>query len=120
MPNYEYDCTDPRRPPCGQNNGLNDFHDVCGGEKTEQAGKFTYKTFEDILKTHNLTNKHFTLKIDIEGGQYPTLRYFPLEALDYIDQIICEWHMNFNGNDYWGNLDIFRSIASKFVPVLFH
>lgn len=32
------------------------------------------------------------LKIDIEGSEYLGLRYFPLEYLDYIDQIFMEAH----------------------------
>lgn len=111
MPNYQYDCTDPRVPPCDANKNMNLFNLVCGAEKTEKVGNLTYKSFEDILKTHNLTRKHITLKIDIEGGEYPTLRYFPLEYLDYIDQIVSEWHHRFYPNKYWGNLDIYKSIA---------
>jgi hypothetical protein len=47
-------------------------------------------------------------------------RYFPTEFLDYIDQIIMEVHFDFIYPDIWGNLDIFRSLADKFVNVNYH
>ena len=96
------------------------FNLVCTHEKTEKAGKYTYKTLQDVLRSHNLTKKHITLKIDIEAGEYPTLRYFPIEDLDYIDQIVSEWHMWGYPNQYWGDLQVFKSIAEKFVPIVFH
>lgn len=47
-----------------------------------------------MIRTHNLTRKHFTLKIDIEGGEFQAFKYFPVEDLEYIDQIIMELHLS--------------------------
>ena len=48
-----------------------------------------------MLEVHNLTRKHFTIKMNIEGGEYATLKYFPTDYLDYVDQIVMEMH-------FWG------------------
>ena len=88
MPNYQYDCTNNTEPQCGTNGNNNMFNDVCTHERTQKAGKYTFYSFQDVLRTHNLTKKHIILKTDIEGGEFPTLRYLPLEDLDYIDQIV--------------------------------
>ncbi len=69
------------------------------------------------MKKKNLTNKKINLKIDIEGGEYLALRYLPVEYLDNIVQIYMEAHFDFLGPEQWGYLDIFRTIADKFVNV---
>jgi hypothetical protein len=44
-----------------------------------------------------------------------------MEDLDYIDQIVIDLHFGPNQYlEYWGHLDIFRSLAEKFIPVNFH
>jgi hypothetical protein len=73
-----------------------------------------------MLKSTNLTDKHIFLKIDCEGGEFPGLKYFPIDKLDYVDQIAGELHF---GNIYpeeWGVLDMFRTLMTKFVNVNLH
>jgi hypothetical protein len=47
-----------------------------------------FHPLKDIIKDRRLTKKHITLKLDAEGGEYGGLKYFPMEDLDYIDQIL--------------------------------
>jgi hypothetical protein len=72
------------------------------------------------LRSHNLTDKHITLKIDCEGGEYAGFKTMPLKYLDLIDQIIMEVHLDNIYYEEWGMLDIFRTLADKFVNVNYH
>ena len=74
----------------------------------------------DMIKKNKLFKKHIFLKIDCEGGEFPGLKYFPIEHLDYIDQIVGELHFEKIYNEEWGMLDIFRSLMTKFVNVNYH
>lgn len=71
-----------------------------------------------MIRAHNLTRKHFTLKIDIESGEFQAFKYFPTEDLQYIDQIIMELHLDFK--DDWGILDVLHTIYENFAVVSFH
>ena len=73
-----------------------------------------------MIKKHNLTGKHWILKIDIEGGQYQAFKYFPIELLKWIDQIVIEFHFAPIYPEEWGQIDIYRTISKYFVPVNFH
>lgn len=64
MPNYQYDCTNPSAPICETNREANVFNYACVGETTEKTKNHTFYTLEDILRRHNLINKHITLKMD--------------------------------------------------------
>lgn len=48
------------------------------------------------------------MKIDIEGGEWPGFRTFPIDYLDYVDQFILEIHNSgpYQQGIYYGNLDI--------------
>lgn len=74
----------------------------------------------DIIKKHAFYQKHIFMKIDCEGGEWPAFKYFPLEQLDYLDQMVGELHFDSIYWEEWGMLDIFRSIMTKFVPVNLH
>ena len=50
MPNYQYDCTNPRAPFCQGNNNNNHFNLVCVGSVSEQTGPKTYHTIDRIIK----------------------------------------------------------------------
>ena len=67
-----------------------------------------------------MLKKRIFLKIDSEGGEYPGLKYFPTEYLDYIDQFILELHFVDLYPEEWGMLDIFRTLMTKFVSVNMH
>ena len=44
-----------------------------------------------------------------------------MEKLDYIDQILAEFHLGVAGSaEEWGKLEIIRSLMTKFVPVIYH
>ena len=43
-----------------------------------------------------------------------------MKDLDYIDQIIMELHFSDISPENWGQLDIFRGLMEKFIPVNFH
>ena len=58
----------------------------------------------DMVKRHNLTGKHWILKIDIEGGENKAFKYFPIEQLKYVDQIIMEMHFRYIYEEHWGNM----------------
>jgi hypothetical protein len=75
---------------------------------------------KDMIRDRHLIKKHFTLKIDTEGGEYSAFKYLPTEYLDYIDQIVIEFHFGNIFPETWGHLDIYRSIADKFIPVNYH
>lgn len=81
MGNYQYDCTNPSRPACKTNNNANNFSYACIGAKTEKSVTHLFHTFEDMLRSHDLTGKYFSLKIDCEGGEFPGLKYFPTKML---------------------------------------
>ena len=120
MPNYQYDCTDPKAPQCDKNGGSDRFYHECVGEKTETDGKFTYITLEDMVKRHNLTGKHWSLKIDIEGAENQAFKYFPVKDLEYIDVIVMEIHMGFIYPEEWGMLDVYRTLTEHFAVVNIH
>jgi hypothetical protein len=72
-----------------------------------------FYSLKDIVDSHHLTNKHVTMKIDIEGAEWPGFRAFPIEYLDYVDQFILEIHNPYGGlmhKAYWGNIDIIKSL----------
>jgi hypothetical protein len=71
-----------------------------------------------MIRAHNLTRKHFTLKIDIESGEFQAFKYFPTEDLQYIDQIIMELHLDFK--DEWGILDVLNTLYENFAVVSLH
>jgi len=39
-----------------------------------------------------MMSKRVFLKIDCEGGEYAGLKYFPMELLDNVDQLVMELH----------------------------
>jgi hypothetical protein len=90
------------------------------GEQKEKANGFLFYPLKDMIRDRRLTKKHISLKLDTEGGEYPALKYFPTEDLDYIDQITIELHFDWIYPETWGHLDIFRSLAEKFIPVNYH
>jgi hypothetical protein len=120
IPNYQYDCMNPKETPCPQNNGLNHMNNICLGSVTERGSAKTFYSLEDILKVNGLENKHIFLKFDCEGCEFEGLKYFPIEKLDYIDQIAGEIHLDQIYKEEWGMLDIFRTLADKFVMVNYH
>ena len=73
-----------------------------------------------MLKSRNLVKKNIVFKLDVEGGEFPALKYFPLEYLDYIDQLVMEIHFDKWAPESWGNLDILRSLSEKFYNVNYH
>lgn len=60
------------------------------------------------------------MKIDCEGCAYPGLKYLPTNLLDKVDQIVGEFHLGHIYKEEWGMLDIFRTLADKFVVVNLH
>jgi hypothetical protein len=88
IPNYQYDCTNFWVPFCLGDWKYNYFSYACIGEKTEKTEKDVFYTLEDVLKRHDLLQKHITLKIDCEGCEWSAFKYFPVEYLEYIDQIL--------------------------------
>ena len=96
------------------------MNNICLGSVTEKGLTKTFYTLEDIIKVHGLENKHYLLKIDCEGCEYEGLKYFPIEKLDYIDQIAGEFHLDQIYKEEWGMLDIFRTLSDKFVMVNLH
>ena len=58
--------------------------------------------------------------MDPEGGEYFAFKYFPVELLDFVDQLVMEIHFQILAPEFWGNLDILRTLASKFVNVNYH
>lgn len=81
MGNYQYDCTNSKQPKCNTNGGRNAFTFACVGARTEKSSSHTFHTLEDMLKSHKLTDKYFSLKIDCEGGEFPGFKYFPTKYL---------------------------------------
>ena len=104
MPNYRYGCRSERDPVCPSNFGKDLWMQVCLGETSEQLSPAAFYSLRDILVAHNLFHKHITLKIDVEGSEYPGLRYFPLDFFKYIDQLIIVWTFSDYPTAYWGNL----------------
>ena len=44
-----------------------------------------------------------------------------MDKLDYIDQIIGEFHLGVAGSkEGWGKLQVIKSLLTKFVPVIYH
>ena len=120
MPNYQYDCTNPTAPTCSKDKKSANFYPICVGQVTGKGKQHTFMTLQDMVKRHDLTEKHWTLKIDIQGGQNQAFQNFPEEQLQWIDQIIMEIHINKIYPEAWGTLDIYRTIAKHFAVVNFH
>lgn len=120
IPNYQYDCTVQGAPSCPNGNNQDLFSRVCIGEVSERTPSRLFYSFWDILKSRNLVKKHIVLKIDTEGSEYFAFKYFPTQYLDYIDQIVMEVHFDKLGPETWGNLDILKTLANKFVNVNYH
>lgn len=120
VPNYQYDCTTNIPQLCHTNNNLNSFEMVCGGEMTEKTSLYSFASLEDVIKNKKLVGKRIFLKIDIEGGEYEAFRYLPTDYLDYFDQITMEAHFGSIYPEMWGHLDMFKSLAEKFISVNYH
>ena len=120
MPNHMFDCTNPRVPPCGSNGGNNHFSYVCVGEVSEKTTQKEFNSLADMIKANKLFKRHIFLKIDCEGGEFPAFKYFPVELLDYVDQMVGELHFDNIYREEWGMLDIFRTLMTKFVSVNLH
>ncbi len=42
--------------------------------------------------------------MDTEGAEFEAFKYFPVENLDYVDQILMEVHFMSSATEVWGNL----------------
>jgi hypothetical protein len=120
IPNYQYDCTNPHVPVCEGSGPYQFFSHACIGDNTEKTEAHVFYSLDDIIKRHNLTHKHITFKLDCEGCEWSAFKNFPLEDLEYIDQILIEMHFADVSPERWGNLEIIRSISKYFVNVNFH
>lgn len=107
IPNYQYDCTNQIAPQCPT--GFNSFHAICLGERAQRSNNLQFYSLKNMVDASNLTRKHITMKIDVQGAEWYGLRSFPLEYLDYVDQIIFEIHLMYFSIPYtqvWGNLQM--------------
>ena len=120
MPNHQFDCTNSGQPFCGTNYNNNHFNYVCIGDKDEVIGSRQFASLATLIKDRGLAQKHIILKIDCEGCEYPGFQSFPIADLDYIDMIVAEFHFDTISRETWGQLDIFRTIMTKFVNVNLH
>lgn len=75
-----YDCTSKIKPYCNSNNDGNRFYRSCVGDITEYRLN-SFETLKDMVDKNNLTNKHYSLKLDIEGAEMVALRHFPTSYL---------------------------------------
>ena len=87
------------------------FFGLCIGSKSERTNSHIFYTYEDILRTHSLTDKRITFKIDCEGCEYSVLKAMPMKYLELIDNFIFEVHLGDLHNEEWGMLDIFKSLT---------
>lgn len=88
IPNYQYDCKRTDAPYCPNNGNSNSFYSICLGAKTYSNKFFSFRSYEDALRAHNLTEKYVTLKLDCEGCEYDVFKALPSKYLNLIDQII--------------------------------
>jgi hypothetical protein len=114
FPNYQYDCTDARPTACDGNNGMNYIKAGCLAAQTERTDSMLFYSLADMVRERNLAGRHISLKLDIEGAEWPGFRTFPAEDLKLVDQIFIEFHLR--GRDLyhpqvWGNIDTIRSLA---------
>jgi hypothetical protein len=96
---------------------------VCLSAQTEQINRVTFYSLEDMLKQRNLTDRHVSMKIDVEGAEWPGFRSFPVAALEWVDQLVLEIHLRsgtFGHPSVWGNLDSIQSLQKEFVSVNLH
>lgn len=113
IPNYQFDCTNRVAPNCATNEGKNLFEPSCLSDYTEHNNQYQFYSLKDMLVLRNLTKKHVTMKIDVEGAEWPGFRSFPMADLEYIDQIVLEIHYpggGINHGQVWGNLDIINNL----------
>lgn len=113
IPNYQYDCTNSYAPTCKTNQGLNSFESICLSDQTEKVNSITFFSLVDMIRQRNLTGKHVSMKIDVEGAEWPSFRTFPISELRWIDQMVLEIHYRGGGITHrqaWGNLDIIHSL----------
>jgi hypothetical protein len=123
VPNYQYDCTNSIAPVCHTNENRNRFLSVCLGDRTEVTSQHKYANLKDMIDSLGLRYKHISVKIDVEGAEWAGLRTLPFEYLEYIDQLIMEFHNPYSEVIYpafWGNIDTLRAIDEKFVSINYH
>lgn len=123
IPNYQFDCSDPVKPKCETNDGNDVYLKVCVSDRSEWTEEYNYASLKDMIDSNNLKGRHITLKIDAEGAEWVGLRSLPVAYLDYIDQLIVEFHLpgaSIQHLAYWGNLETLRSLSKSFVSVNLH
>jgi hypothetical protein len=122
IPNYQYDCTSSKVPECATSN-LNFLKGGCLAPRTEKTDVLLFYSLADMVRERNLAGRHVSFKLDIEGAEWPGFRTFPVEDLQFVDQITMEVHLrggNIDQLQVWGNIDTVRSLAKEFVSVSLH
>jgi len=99
---------------------LGNFNYECAAAHSKIKNGKKYLSLVDILKQRKLTKKHIFLKTDTEGAEWDTLKHFPVEDLQYIDQIAFEFHLGAIYPEQWGQLDILRTLMKYFVNINYH
>lgn len=72
------------------------------------------------MKRHDLLKKRVSIKMQLDGREWRVLKNLPIEYLDYIDQLVIEIHFGEKVKEQWGNLDILKTLSTKFVNVNYY
>ena len=92
VPVYQYDCTVSEAQDCDQCH----FFQACLGSKGSDQfpGKTTWTLKEALQKSkmQDVPDRSLLLKMDIEGGEWPTLLDSHLTTLKKFRQLIIEFH----------------------------
>ena len=114
VPVYEYDCFDPAEPTC--DGGRFIFHNECVGDRSEQRKSHSFDTLENQIRRNGNTGRRVIIKMDIEGGEWPSLLAAPDELLASIPQLAMEMH----GFDKPQILEVLRKLKRSFYLVNLH
>jgi hypothetical protein len=88
---HEYDCFDPREPPC-PSAARQAFHAECiAGSRRVEDGRL-FDSLQDQMARNGDRARHAVVKMDVEGAEWESLLDSPDEALERIDQIVIEFH----------------------------
>jgi hypothetical protein len=120
VPVHQYDCFNLTRPVCETGNAL--FHEECVGGvmKRDGAGRL-FDTIENHIIKNNDAGKTLLLKMDVEGAEWESLAATSDEALQNVDQIAIELHIEFHKDqDKKKYLDLVKKLKNTFYIVHIH
>lgn len=114
VPVHQYDCFDPARPTC--DGGTFDFHNECIANQAGTKDGHVFDTLENQIRKNGDLDRHFIIKMDIEGAEWDALLAAPDELLESVPQITMEMH----GYDDPKIVEVLQKLKRHFYLVNLH